>query len=74
MSVRCYSCLNYEDARLNKKIFDWSVKSEKSRCRNWRFMVKLNSLVLYTFIQLPFSGMHFSNTVSTVLMDRHIIE
>lgn len=71
-----YRCLNYEESRLNKKIFNWAVSKGNSRCKKWPFMFKskLNSLGLHNFIRLPFSAKHLCNTVSAVLMEKHVIE
>jgi hypothetical protein len=71
-----HRCLLYNDCRINKKIFNWSVNKGNNRCKNWPFIVrdKLCSIDLDMYTMLPFDKNKMLNDVCTALMNSHIVQ
>ena len=60
----------YNECRINKKIFNWSVIKGNTRCKYWHFTI-FNEFV-YIYSVLPFDNNKMLSDVHTVLMSSHI--
>ena len=69
-----YRCLNYNDSRVNRKIFSWALSKGNGRCRNWPYNVKehLRKIDLDMYTQVPFVRKQCLTDVTDKMMNMHV--